>query len=161
MKSVLAYLLVFIPLLLIYAQEPMKKEDNKRLNAVQYRIARPTNNLEEVTAFYRDALGMRVIGSFENHEGYDGVMLGMPGVAYHLEFTQDQNKHPLPKPTKENLLFFYFDTPQAYLEANERMKAFGIQPVQPENPYWEGKSLTYEDPDQWRIILFNGLFESF
>jgi len=31
-------------------------------------------------------------------------------------------------------------------------------PVKPENPYWEDKSKTYEDPDKWRIVLFNGLF---
>ncbi|MGD1946746.1 MAG: hypothetical protein ACFB0A_10925 [Croceivirga sp.] len=34
----------------------------------------------------------------------------------------------------------------------------GIKPVEPENPYWKGKSQTYEDPDKWRIVLFNGIY---
>jgi hypothetical protein len=49
----------------------------------QVRIARPTDRLDEVVAFYRDGLGLTEIGSFESHAGYDGVMLGLPGVGQH------------------------------------------------------------------------------
>ncbi len=48
------------------------------------RVARPTDRLEEVVAFYRDGIGLPVIGSFEGHAGYSGVMLGLY-VRYHLE----------------------------------------------------------------------------
>ena len=57
------------------------------LPVVQVRIARPTDRLAEVVRFYRDALGLPQVGSFEGHAGYDGVMLGLPGRDYHLEFT--------------------------------------------------------------------------
>ncbi len=56
----------------------------KNMNAVQVRVARPTDKLEEVVRFYRDGLGLEVIGSFEGHSGYSGVMLGLPGRDYHL-----------------------------------------------------------------------------
>ncbi|ESU32015.1 hypothetical protein G3A_13635 [Bacillus sp. 17376] len=28
--------------------------------------------------FCRDGLGLEVVGGFEKHDGYDGVMLGLP-----------------------------------------------------------------------------------
>jgi catechol 2,3-dioxygenase-like lactoylglutathione lyase family enzyme len=48
------------------------------------RVARPTDHFEDVIRFYRDGLGMTLIGSFEDHDGVDGVMLGVPGEPYHL-----------------------------------------------------------------------------
>lgn len=128
------------------------------MKAVQFRVARPTNNLNEVVKFYNEALGMEILGKFEDHLGYDGVMLGMPDKTYHLEFTQHIDRAPLPEPTKENLLVFYYDRPDDYKKANARIQGTGIMPVEPENPYWKGKSETYEDPDGWRVILFNGVY---
>jgi hypothetical protein len=28
--------------------------------------------------------------------------------------------------------------------------------IEPENPYWNGKSQTFEDPDGWRVVLYDG-----
>lgn len=131
---------------------------NGNLQAIQFRIARPTNNLEQLKTFYTEALGLKLLGSFEGHAGYDGIMLGMPDKRCHLEFTQYQTKTDLPTPTKENLMVFYFDTSEAYQSANNKIQQMGIKPVEPENPYWKDKSETYEDPDGWRVILFNGVY---
>ena len=57
------------------------------MEAVQFRIARPTNRLSEIVEFYTKGLGMEIIGSFYGHAGYDGVMLGMTDSKYHVEFT--------------------------------------------------------------------------
>jgi len=56
--------------------------------ATTLRVARPTDHLEEIVRFYTDGLGLSRLGSFEDHDGFDGVMLGVPGAAYHLEFTR-------------------------------------------------------------------------
>lgn len=130
------------------------------IKAAQYRIARPTNNLQEIIAFYCDGIGLPIIGSFENHDGYDGVMIGLPGPEYHLEFTHHILGSPCAAPTKDNLLVLYFDQHSEYMEVSERLKSNGHLPVPPENPYWEGKSLTFEDPDGWWVVLFNGLFKA-
>ena len=135
-----------------------KKEDNIIGNAVQFRIARPTNQLAKIKKFYTEGLGMKELGSFSEHQGYSGVMLGLPNSQYHLEFTQHNDKEALPLPTKENLLVLYFDETDKYEKANKRLLKMGIKPVEPENPYWKGKSQTYEDPDKWRIVLFNGIY---
>jgi catechol 2,3-dioxygenase-like lactoylglutathione lyase family enzyme len=60
----------------------------------QVRIARPTDRLAEVERFYTDALGLRVIYRFSNHAGYDGVMIGLPDIDYHLEFTSHVDAVP-------------------------------------------------------------------
>ena len=51
---------------------------NPDLPVVQFRVARPTNQPAKVKEFYTEGIGLREIGSFNNHEGYSGVMLGLP-----------------------------------------------------------------------------------
>lgn len=125
------------------------------LPAVQFRIARPTARLNELVRFYRDGLGLKVIGSFEGHAGYSGVMLGLPGYEYHLEFTSHADGSPCPAPTKDNLLVFYIPEEEAIKRLTERLAQMGHAPVAPENPYWEQKGITFEDPDGWRVVLMN------
>lgn len=129
------------------------------MEAMQVRIARPTNQLAAIKSFYTEGLGLKVIGEFTGHQGYDGVMIGLPDHQYHLEFTQFETPVDLPEPTKEHLLVFYFNDFEAFTKVNKRLQEMKFYPVSPENPYWEGKSLTYEDPDHWRIVLFNGLYK--
>jgi len=128
------------------------------MKAAQIRIARPTDKLKELIQFYQQGLGLNIIGSFEGHDGYDGVMLGMPDASIHLEFTQHVNGSPWPAPTRDNLLVFYFETKEAYLAAVDQLKQAGALEVEPENGYWIGKSTSFEDPDGWGVVLFNGLF---
>jgi catechol 2,3-dioxygenase-like lactoylglutathione lyase family enzyme len=54
---------------------------------MQLRLARHTERLDEVVAFYRDGIGLREIGGFREHDGYDGVFLAVPGTGAHLELT--------------------------------------------------------------------------
>lgn len=120
----------------------------------QVRIARPTDRLAEVERFYTDALGLPVIYRFSNHAGYDGVMIGLPGIDYHLEFTSHVGGSPGPAPSRENLLVLYFRSDAQMYEVVERLALAGRQPVDAENPYWAGVgALTFEDPDGWRVVL--------
>jgi len=119
------------------------------------RIARPTDQLEEVIRFYTEGVGLMVLGSFENHEGFDGVMLGNPGAAYHLEFTRKHGHHAGRAPTQDNLLVFYVDDRQEWLRSLERMSDAGYQPVPSFNPYWDLLGKTYEDPDGYRVVMQN------
>ncbi|WP_293916341.1 MULTISPECIES: VOC family protein [unclassified Sphingobacterium] len=162
MKKATFIYLILTPLLStmintsVYAQSsPSAKSE---MEAVQFRIARPTNNLKEVVRFYTEGLGLPQLGSFNGHEGYDGVMLGLPDSRHHLEFTQYADPVSLPAPTKENLLVLYYDRPEQYEAANKRLQNMNIKAVAPENPYWIDKSKTYEDPDGWRVVLFNGIY---
>lgn len=124
------------------------------LPVVRVRVGRPTDRLEEVVAFYRDGIGLPVIGSFEGHAGYSGVMLGLPGAGYHLEFTHHEAGSDCPAPSKDNLLVFYLSQREAMDRIVERLGAMGYPPVPPENPYWSAdRSVTVEDPDGWRVVF--------
>ncbi|COE36111.1 MULTISPECIES: VOC family protein [Bacillus] len=122
-------------------------------NLVKFRIARPTNKFEEVIAFYEKGLGLKRIGEFYDHEGYDGVMFGLPYEEYHLEFTRHIDGSPCPAPTKDNLLVFYMSEDSEMKKVSKRLHALGYDEVEPENPYWKDKGITIEDPDGWRIVL--------
>ena len=125
------------------------------LPVAQVRVARPTDKLSEVVRFYRDGIGLRQIGSFENHAGYSGVMLGLPERAVHLEFTEQEAGSPCPAPTTDNLLVLYIPDRAAIERIVNRLAAMGHVPVPPLNPYWEQKGVTIEDPDGWRVVLMN------
>ncbi|MED0993295.1 VOC family protein [Bacillus nitratireducens] len=124
-------------------------------NWVQFRFARPTDKFEEVINFYETGLGLKRIGEFENHEGYDGVMFGLPDEEYHLEFTRHVNGSPCPAPTKDNLLVFYMPNKDEIEKITNRLNKMNYYEVEPENPYWKEKGTTIEDPDGWRIVLMN------
>ena len=123
---------------------------------MQIRLARPTDKLKEVVKFYRDALGLPVIGEFHDHDGYSGVMLGLPDNRTHLEFTHAIGGSPCPAPTKDNLLVLYMPGEQDFMNAVDRMEQTGHRPVESENPYWSVYGRTYEDPDGWRVVLYQG-----
>jgi catechol 2,3-dioxygenase-like lactoylglutathione lyase family enzyme len=134
----------------------MTDEWPEDLAVAQVRIARPTARLREVVSFYRDGLGLKEIGSFTGHAGYSGVMLGLPGHTYHLEFTEhEEQQTPCRAPSKDNLLVFYIPDPKAINQLATRLKSLGHEPVPPENPYWNKKGLTFEDPEGWRVVLMN------
>lgn len=128
----------------------------KEVAVAQVRIARPTDQLDRIIEFYRDGLGLEIVGSFEKHDGYDGVMFGMPSTWYHLEFTQHEDGSPCPAPTRDNLLVFYVPDREGRDRMVDRLKNMGYPEVEAENPYWtRNGGVTIEDPDGWRIVLMN------
>ena len=73
---------------------------------MQLRVARHTERLDELVAFYRDGIGLPEIGGFRDHDGYDGVFLEVPGTGTHLELTAGGG-HGAPVPHPESLLVLY------------------------------------------------------
>ena len=113
------------------------------------RVARHTERLEKVVAFYRDGLGLAEIGGFRDHDGYDGVFLQIPGTGAHLEFTAG-GEEGAPAPHPESLLVLYLGDRTAVRSAVARLRA---DPVAPANPYWAEHGVTLEDPDGFRVVL--------
>jgi catechol 2,3-dioxygenase-like lactoylglutathione lyase family enzyme len=116
---------------------------------MQVRFARHTGKLAEVVRFYRDDLGLQELGRFENHDGYDGVFLNLPGTNAHLEFTSG-GEHAPPVPHEETLLVLYLGDENAVAETCRRA---GAQPVESANPYWRRHGVTLHDPDGFRVVL--------
>jgi YycE-like protein len=127
----------------------------EELPVTQLRIARPTDKLEEVVRFYVEGVGLKHLGGFEGHAGYDGVFIGLPGYGVHLEFTRHEAGSPCPAPTRDNLLVLYVPDVAARDAIVARLSVLGYPPVAPENPYWAREGVTVEDPDGWRVVLQN------
>jgi catechol 2,3-dioxygenase-like lactoylglutathione lyase family enzyme len=124
-----------------------------KIGEAHLRIARPTDQMAEIIRFYRDGLGLEMLGSFEEHDGFDGVMLGRRGSAYHLEFTHHRGHNAGKAPSQDHLLVFYLPDASEWQGAVERMRAHGHEPVKSDNPYWDVCGQTFEDADGYRIVL--------
>lgn len=118
---------------------------------MNFRVARHTNDLNKIIYFYQ-LLGMKILGSFENHDNYDGVFLGFTGADWHLEFTvsNEKAKH---KPDEDDLLVFYFDDEIKLNEIKSKLIQNNIKQIESKNPYWNNNGFHFLDPDGFGIIL--------
>jgi len=105
------------------------------------RVARPTDNLQ-------------AIAHFEDHEGFDGIMLGNPEMPYHFEFTHHRGHEAGRVPTQDNLLVFYIPD-KDWWEEQCKMTEAGFKLVKSYNPYWDRNGKTFEDLDGYRVVLQN------
>ena len=114
------------------------------------RVARPARDLSVSTAFYRDLLQLKPRGSFENHDGYDGVFFALPGGG-ELELTAG----PVAPSggTDEDLLVFYVSTLDEVRVIGASLSAAGVPIVESPNPYWNRFGQTFLDPDGYRIVI--------
>ena len=119
---------------------------------MQLRVARHTTNLAPLIEFYTQNLGLKILGSFEGHDGYDGVFLGLENMPWHLEFTTSALP-PQHQPDEDDLLVFYASDKAAFEQLKANFERNGIAPIEPQNPYWKKQSLTYSDPDGYRLVI--------
>lgn len=117
------------------------------------RVARPSNDLAALRAFYVEALRMSELYAFAKHDGFDGLMVGHPQAPYHLEFTRQAGHVAPAAPTAEHLLVFYYPERADWEAAVARMQSHGHLPVPAHNPYWDRQGLTFADPDGYRVVL--------
>jgi len=117
------------------------------------RIARPSDQLEAVAEQDRRGLGLDELGRFEDHDGFDGVILGHPEHASHLEFTAKVGHRVGRAPTEDHLLVLYVLAAAEWQQSCERLIAAGFQRVAAFNPYWERGGATFEDLDGYRVVI--------
>ena len=117
---------------------------------MKLRVARHTNQLDLMVEFYQEVLDICQLGSFKNHDTYDGTILGSKELGWQLEFTRSAEK-ALHTPDPDDLLVFY---PGMYYDrVVNRLKNSGIERVRPKNPYWEKHGYCFNDPDGFMIVI--------
>ena len=119
------------------------------------RVARPTDNLSDITKMYVSGLGFDLLGEFVGHNGFDGSIIGHKNHNYHLEFTHHVGTKVGKSPTKDNLLVFYFPDTEEWQNSCKKMINAGFVEVAPYNDYWGVSGKTYEDIDGYRVVLQN------
>lgn len=116
------------------------------------RVARPSRDLRAAAAFYRDALGLPELGSFEDHDGFTGLILGLPDASRQLELVAAPDAEPVP--SAEDQLVLYLGSPERVEDAATRIRAAGHAPSSSPNPYWaEVGAVSFVDPDGYRLVL--------
>ena len=123
------------------------------------RVARPTDNLQVIAKMYEQGLGLQVLAHFEDHEGFDGVMLGNEEMPYHFEFTNHHGHSVGKAPTQDNLLVFYIPDTDEWKDRSQQMLNAGFKQVPSYNPYWDKSGRIFEDVDGYRVVLQNAAWE--
>jgi hypothetical protein len=119
---------------------------------MKFRFARHTNDLEQLSNFYINILGMEILGGFQKHNGYDGVFIGKSNENWHLEFTKS-NEIIQFNFGEEDILVFYPDTRLEYEHILEKINNFSIKIIEAKNPYWNENGKMFLDPDGYRIVI--------
>ena len=119
------------------------------------RVVRPTDNLARFSQMYAQGLGFVILAQFEDHQGFDGVILGHPQHPYHLEFTHHSGSNVGSAPTQDNLLVFYIPDRNDWETACIAMQQAGFELVPSYNPYWDRVGKTFADLDGYRVVLQN------
>lgn len=119
---------------------------------MKLRVARHTDNLETIRAFYTEVLGFKLLGHFENHDSYDGIFIGNPESDWHFEFTQsaDKTAHVA---DEDDITVLYPETRQQYEHFLERLSENNIPLIMAKNPYWNQNGHMFKDPDGFHIII--------
>ncbi len=117
-----------------------------------FRLARHTNDFQPIISFYTQLLGFELLGSFENHDGYDGIFLGKKGLNWHLEFTKSSQKAHRTI-DDDDFLVFYPSTQVEYDTILNRFATKNVLPIPTKNPYWQQHAVAFPDPDGFSILI--------
>lgn len=123
---------------------------------VAMRVARPTADLDRIRAFYEHVVALRLLWSFADHDGFDGVIFGLPDERAQLEIVRSPHGD-VPAPTNEDVLVLYLSDTSVADDLVARLRAAGTAEVTDDptlNPYWPRHGArTFRDPDGYRLVV--------
>lgn len=119
-----------------------------------FRYARHTNQLEAIKNFYVNVIGLEILGSFENHDGYDGDFVGVKNENWHLEFTtsEDLCDHTF---DEDDLITFYPETQKEYALISQQIEEHKVDRIKAKNDYWNRNGIVVKDPDGCIVVICN------
>ena len=123
---------------------------------VAMRVARPTADLDRIRSFYEHVVGLPLLWSFVDHDGFDGAIFGVPDARAQLEIVRSPHGD-VPAPTNKDVLVLYYRNPSAAEDLVARLRRAGAVEVGDDptlNPYWPRHGArTFSDPDGYRLIV--------
>src|SRR4051794_1339041 len=115
------------------------------------RFARTSKNYDETIAFYRDIVGLPVVGEFAGSFGEDGAIFGFPDTRVQLEIVR---AHGDAQSGTFDQLVFYLDSAEAVDEATAPLRAAGLAPLDDPHPYWAANgAVMFRDPDGRDVVF--------
>jgi GNAT superfamily N-acetyltransferase len=116
------------------------------------RWARASGRYDDTIAFYRDAVGLPVIGQFTDSFGEDGTIFGLPDSTSQLEIVRAHRDDD--HPGSFDQLIFYLDDEDAVSTATAPLLEHGFLANQVRHPYWAAnRAVTFHDPDGRSVVF--------
>lgn len=127
------------------------------MSLIAVRVARPTVDLDRIRWFYEHVVGLPLLGSFADHDGFDGAIFGLPDEGAQLELVRSPHDD-VPVPTNEDALVLYHGAGAARAELIDRLRVAGTVEISVDdpalNPYWPRQGAhCFVDPDGYRLIV--------
>jgi hypothetical protein len=115
------------------------------------RIGRSSEHYDDTIAFYRDVVGLPVIGDFKDSFGEDGTIFGLPDTSVQIEIIRARpGSH---RGDTFDQLVLYLDDVAAVTTATAGLRQRGYQPEAKQHPYWHANGAeTYRDPDGRDVV---------
>ncbi len=116
------------------------------------RFARSSLNYDLTIPFYRDLLGLPVVGEFADSFGEDGTIFGLPDIRVQLEIVRAHGPAAAADPL--DLLVLYLSGAAAVAAATAPLRAAGV-PTDPEpHADWVARGgVVHLDPDGRRVVF--------
>jgi len=116
------------------------------------RFARSSGNYDDTIAFYRDLVGLPVVGGFAGSFGEDGVIFGFPDTRVQLEIVR--RPPDAAQVGTFDQLVLYLDDAAAVEAATGRLRNAGLAPIADPHPYWAANgAVIYNDPDGRDVVF--------
>ena len=111
-----------------------------------------SGSYEETVGFYRDVVGLPVIGGFTGSFGEDGTIVGLPDAGTQLEIIRARGDEP--DRGSFDQLVLYLDDAEAVTAATAPLRARGVAPDPGLHPYWRANgAVGYRDPDGRGLVF--------
>ena len=115
------------------------------------RFGRESTDYERTVAFYRDVVGLAVVGEFASSFGEDGTIFGLPDTTVQLEIIRAHDATSTPA---FDQLVFYLGGSDAVATATAPLRAAGHVPRSDEHAYWAANgAVTFRDPDGRDVVF--------
>jgi catechol 2,3-dioxygenase-like lactoylglutathione lyase family enzyme len=116
------------------------------------RFARSSTNYGQTIRFYRDVLGLPVVGEFADSFGEDGTIFGLPDTHVQLEIVRARGHVPAPDPL--DMLVLYLPGAAAVAAATAPLRAADVPTDPAPHPYWVARGgVVHVDPDGRRVVF--------
>ena len=115
------------------------------------RFAHASPQYDAAITFYRDLVGLPVVGEFSGSFGEDGTIFGFPDTRVQLEIVRS---HEPGDPGTFDQLVLYLDDGAAVDVATARLRATGLTPNADPHPYWAAnRAVIFRDPDGRDVVF--------
>jgi hypothetical protein len=116
------------------------------------RFARSSSNYDQTVPFYRDLVGLPVVGEFADSFGEEGTIFGLPDTRIQLEIVRARGAVTAADPL--DMLVFYLRGTAAVAAATAALRKGGAPMDPTPHPYWVARGgVVHVDPDGRRVVF--------